>query len=671
MRSFILRSVLAGATIAAAMVAPACTTTDRGGLYVILRTEMLVGDDIDNVQIRVIHAQRGEVARADVKLGLGGFFLPSSMAVAPSQSGKEGPYTIRVIGSLKGQPKTFREVVTDIPRTFLSSLEMPLEYLCYEQAKAVGSDAASTCPNGQTCMGGECAPVPTIDPANLPRYDEPALGLTRGATCFDALACFAAPTLLDVNLDTCRVAKPAATYTLGLMLPASGRGVPFMGKKLIAFDVDGPSGAREEAGQLVLPSGICRALRANPGALLVASTTCAKRVVMPICATSTDAGGLDAPDAVTSDTADAVTVDAAVEASSHDVDAGPVDTGVVLGADADATVADAPEAVDTADTVPATDADAVVDAAPVDLGVDTAECSSGARRCLGATPQACAAGSWQSEATCANGCVGAGVCEQDNASCWGDPGGVAATTPKLGNFRSLSSGRVHTCGIKNDGTVDCWGLDGYGQATPKPGVFQSITSGAMFTCGLRVGGAVECWGDNRDGQSTPLGGSFTSIAAGDTFVCGIRSGGSVECWGRSSEGQTTPKPGSYTALSGGFQFMCGLMSTSLVECWGYNIDGQATPKGGTFMSISAAYSHVCGLRADRTADCWGYNSAGETVPKAGAFDSIASAAFRTCGIRSTGAVECWGSNSAGQAAAKTGPYSQLTGGDYFTCALAR
>ena len=290
MRSFIIRA-LTTASMAAALATPACTTTVDGGLYVILRSDMALRTDIDSVQIRVIHAQRGEVARADVKLGAGGAYLPASYAIAPSQSGKEGPYTIRVIGSLKGQPKTFREAVTDIPRTFLAAIEMPLEYLCYDQVTTTGADPASSCPSGQTCMGGECAPIPTIDPANLPRYDEVALGITVGSTCFDACVCFSAPVALDPDLDTCRVTRPAgADLTVGLLLPMSGHGVTFGGMKLVAFDADGTSGSRVEGNQLVLPRGVCRALRANPGALLVASTRCSKRVVTPMCAVSGDGG---------------------------------------------------------------------------------------------------------------------------------------------------------------------------------------------------------------------------------------------------------------------------------------------------------------------------------------------------------------------------------------------
>ncbi|HCP61715.1 MAG TPA: hypothetical protein DIU14_04485, partial [Actinobacteria bacterium] len=44
-------------------------------------------------------------------------------------------------------------------------------------------------------------------------------------------------------------------------------------------------------------------------------------------------------------------------------------------------------------------------------------------------------------------------------------------TPPSGSFSSVSAGRYHTCGVKTDGTVACWGDDTSGQATPPSGSF--------------------------------------------------------------------------------------------------------------------------------------------------------------------------------------------------------
>ena len=86
---------------------------------------------------------------------------------------------------------------------------------------------------------------------------------------------------------------------------------------------------------------------------------------------------------------------------------------------------------------------------------------------------------------------------------------VGQAMPLVGEFTSVSAGALHTCGVKRDGSVACWGsnedLEGnvVGQATPPAGEFASISAGALHTCGVKRDGSVACWGLNEDGQSTP------------------------------------------------------------------------------------------------------------------------------------------------------------------------
>ncbi|PYP95483.1 MAG: hypothetical protein DMD34_06665, partial [Gemmatimonadetes bacterium] len=49
-------------------------------------------------------------------------------------------------------------------------------------------------------------------------------------------------------------------------------------------------------------------------------------------------------------------------------------------------------------------------------------------------------------------------------------------------------GGFHTCGLKTDGTVACWGDDYYGQATPPAGTFAQVSAGGSHTCGLKTDG---------------------------------------------------------------------------------------------------------------------------------------------------------------------------------------
>ena len=41
-----------------------------------------------------------------------------------------------------------------------------------------------------------------------------------------------------------------------------------------------------------------------------------------------------------------------------------------------------------------------------------------------------------------------------------------------GTFRQLSAGQNHSCAVRTDGTIACWGYNNNGQATAPAGVFQ-------------------------------------------------------------------------------------------------------------------------------------------------------------------------------------------------------
>jgi alpha-tubulin suppressor-like RCC1 family protein len=128
--------------------------------------------------------------------------------------------------------------------------------------------------------------------------------------------------------------------------------------------------------------------------------------------------------------------------------------------------------------------------------------------------------------------------------------GRAGADPLCG-FSQVSAGEVHTCGIRSDGTVECWGFNDYRQSSPPSGAFSQVSAGLYHTCGLRSDGTVACWGDDDDGQSSPPSGTFTQVSAGDYHTCGIRSDGTVECWGANWAGQSSPPSGAFSQVSTG------------------------------------------------------------------------------------------------------------------------
>ena len=109
----------------------------------------------------------------------------------------------------------------------------------------------------------------------------------------------------------------------------------------------------------------------------------------------------------------------------------------------------------------------------------------------------------------------------------------------------VSAGDWHSCGVRVDGTVTCWGSNEFlffdeadnsgwdyaGNLDVPPGQFLSVSAGALHTCGLRPGLTVSCWGVDHSGESDPPPGQFRAVSAGRSHSCGLRTERTIACWG--------------------------------------------------------------------------------------------------------------------------------------------
>ncbi len=192
-----------------------------------------------------------------------------------------------------------------------------------------------------------------------------------------------------------------------------------------------------------------------------------------------------------------------------------------------------------------------------------------------------------------------------------------------GTLQDVTTGAFHTCAVV-DGSVWCWGFNvqaqlGVGEtftSTPTPseviGLDQviDIAAGDWHTCALRSDGDLWCWGRNSSGQlgrgvsGTPgltampiLGTGLTlpirSFATMDDHTCAIDADQQLFCWGDNSRGQIgqrtsgPPQPtpvavqglGTVLDVAGGRRHTCTTTTEGAIFCFGDNGFGELANGG--------------------------------------------------------------------------------------------
>ena len=302
-------------------------------------------------------------------------------------------------------------------------------------------------------------------------------------------------------------------------------------------------------------------------------------------------------------------------------------------------------------------------------------------------------------------------------------------TPDINGVLSLATGARHTCAVRHDERVYCWGANSSGQLgtndlldrripTAVDGIAEGIalSAGAAHTCVLQHSGSVWCWGDNHAGQvggtrtqqSTPLRielvQSVVAIASGGATNCALQADGLVVCWG-AQIGQIAPNEPltdltDVTAVSVGNRYVCALRIDGSVWCWGDDNAVGSAPMPQrvqglpSIRSISAGGQHACAVDTTRRLWCWGENRYGQVAPadartrilepvqRADNIASVAAGFSTTCARNVAGSTSCWGDNRYGQLAtadstvvdAQIDGYDDgfsLVAGGNFSCALLK
>ena len=174
----------------------------------------------------------------------------------------------------------------------------------------------------------------------------------------------------------------------------------------------------------------------------------------------------------------------------------------------------------------------------------------------------------------------------DNDTQMGDDTGEMAllTGINLGTGRTataISAGGYHACALLDNGSVKCWGGNGYGQLGIDNTTTMGDDSGEMAQLtGINLG----------------TGRTATAISAGYDHTCALLDNGAVKCWGLNSSGQ----------LGLDNRTNMGDDSGEMDQLTGINLG-----TGRTATAIDAGGWHTCAVLDDGSSKCWGDNNNGK------------------------------------------------------------
>lgn len=262
-------------------------------------------------------------------------------------------------------------------------------------------------------------------------------------------------------------------------------------------------------------------------------------------------------------------------------------------------------------------------------------------------------------------------------------------------WTAVAAGGEHTCALRDNGSVWCWGRNNFSQVgaggTPfgydaRPIKLQTaddwtaIVVGHQHSCGLRGGGNAWCWGRGDSGQ---LGNGMTSgsatpvqytepqdypyeqLSAGAYHTCALRSGGGLRtCAGSVTLGFPDATP-SYTgsfleSISSGGDESCAITATGRVTCDVLGEDAVGN-SAHAYTAVDVGDSFWCALASGGTLYCagdgiWGQlgngaNTSSATPVQAGSslyWVQVSAGGRHACGITADGTLYCWGANERGQ-----------------------
>lgn len=250
-----------------------------------------------------------------------------------------------------------------------------------------------------------------------------------------------------------------------------------------------------------------------------------------------------------------------------------------------------------------------------------------------------------------------------------DPAVASPEVPEVFPFSEVDAAYDHSCGVRTDGVLACWGNSERGKLDVPAGTFGQVSTGEDHSCGVKTGGILACWGQNRYGQLDAPTGTFRQVSAGADHTCGVTTDTRIVCWGDDADGKLDAPDGTFSRVSAGYEHTCGVQTDGTVVCWGNNDAGQTNAPNGSFSEVSAGEDHTCGVETDGTATCWGNNDAGQLSAPGGRFSQVSAGTYHSCGLTAGGIVTCWGTDTNGRLDVPGGRFGRVSAGPFHSCGV--
>lgn len=259
--------------------------------------------------------------------------------------------------------------------------------------------------------------------------------------------------------------------------------------------------------------------------------------------------------------------------------------------------------------------------------------------------------------------------------------------PRAGEVVAIAAGTLHSCALRRDGRVLCWGANDHGQlgaptpatcdvpdelhggpprkvpCTERPVIVLAVRDAVELvaagdaTCARTRDARVLCWGDNSfglmgDGTTQGFEGArvipklerVAQIALSTTHACARHEDGTVSCWGGNFDGQigkapSDPPPGDVAVE--------GIRAVKVLA-------PRLVPGLRDVTLIAVGANLTCAKTRGDDVSCLGRRSpavfdphAAPIVPALNAATQLVLGEATHCGLFADGAARCWGASATG------------------------